>query len=85
MLHLLQICNVGNIVGGTAACAWTITRSLPHWQHSVAFLSPPTAETTRHFAPTRTFHWKHIGAEQIRQLAPDLIILHNTSRRGLSR
>ena len=51
-MRLLQVCNVGRIVGGTAACAWSITRAFPDLEHHVAFLSSITDETQRGFAGT---------------------------------
>ncbi|MEZ6056554.1 MAG: glycosyltransferase [Planctomycetaceae bacterium] len=78
-MHLLQICNVGDVCGGTAACAWTITRALPECQHSVAFLSRVKEETRRHFGHTRVLEWKQVSPDGVRKLRPDLVLLHNTS------
>ena len=45
--HLVQVCNVGTIVGGTGACAWTVSQSLPDWRHTILFMSRITPETQR--------------------------------------
>ena len=86
-LRLLQVCNVGNIVGGTAACAWTVARALPDCHHIVCFRSMPTRETITQFR-------KHAGVEEvlsrrclrereIQSHRPDLILLHNIGHDGV--
>lgn len=81
-MHLLQICNVGQIVGGTAACAWSVTRALPNVMHSVAFLSPPDEVTRLAFKPHQIHHWPRCTASRIQQINPDLVLLHNVSSSG---
>jgi glycosyltransferase involved in cell wall biosynthesis len=83
-MHLLQVCNVGQIVGGTAACAWTVTRALPDWQHTVLFFSQPTAETRAVFAPVRCEYSQQLTADLWQQLAPDRLLLHNISAARLA-
>jgi hypothetical protein len=78
-MHLLQVCNVGQIVGGTAACAWSVTRALPQLAHTVAFLSRPDAVTRLAFEPHEVLHWPHCTSDRIQQVRPDLILLHNIS------
>ena len=78
-MHLLQVCNVGQIVGGTAACAWSVTRALPQLTHTVAFLSRADAVTRQAFEPHRVLHWPDCTSELIRQVNPDLVLLHNIS------
>ncbi|MFV0445865.1 MAG: glycosyltransferase [Planctomycetaceae bacterium] len=78
-MHLLQVCNVGNICGGTAACAWSITRALDGWTHSVLSLSPPTAETAHAFAPVNIEQRSMITRREVLQLKPDVVLLHNTA------
>ncbi len=78
-MHLLQVCNVGQIVGGTAACAWSVTRALPQLKHTVAFLSCADTVTRQAFEPHQVLHWPHCTSEFIRQVHPDLVILHNIS------
>ncbi|MFN0196414.1 MAG: glycosyltransferase [Planctomycetaceae bacterium] len=77
-LRLLQVCNVGKITGGTAACAWSITRSLPQCEHLVAFLSPITAEARAAFAHCQLFEWREVTQLAVARCDPDAIILHNT-------
>ncbi len=78
-MRLLQVCNVGQIVGGTAACAWSVTRALPQLTHTVAFLSRPDAVTLQAFEPHSVLHWPGCHSDRIRQVNPDLVILHNIS------
>lgn len=78
--RLLQVANVGNICGGTAACAWSVTRALPGFEHVVAFLSPITEETRSVFGMTRLERWSEVTATEVRRLWPDVVLLHNTAR-----
>ncbi len=77
-LRLLQVCNVGEITGGTAACAWSITRSWPQCEHLVAFLSPITAETREAFAHCQLFEWHEVTRLAVARCDPAAIVLHNT-------
>ena len=83
-MHVLQVCNVGSIVGGTAACAWSLTRAWPQLRHTVAFLSPVDSMTRQVFQPHPVATWPHCGTEQIQSQQPDLVILHNISPAGAS-
>lgn len=78
-MHLLQVCNVGNICGGTAACARSITRALPNGRHSVVFLSRPTTETTAAFTSAQVEHWPRVTDTRVQRLDPDVVLLHNTT------
>lgn len=78
-MRLVQVCNVGNICGGTAACAWSITRALPECRHQVLFLSQPTPETARVFAPVEICYVDHIDDDLLHPFHPDLVVLHNTA------
>lgn len=78
-MRIVQVCNVGNICGGTAACVWTITRALPQCQHSVLCLRPPTEETVRAFAPVPIQWVSRVDDDVLAPFQPDLVILHNTS------
>lgn len=80
MLRILQVCNVGQITGGTAACAWTITRSLPWAHHTIAFLSPISGDTREAFRPAQLLRWEHIDAQEVARHQPDLVLLHNTAQ-----
>ncbi|CAK9020770.1 D-inositol 3-phosphate glycosyltransferase (N-acetylglucosamine-inositol-phosphate N-acetylglucosaminyltransferase) (GlcNAc-Ins-P N-acetylglucosaminyltransferase) [Durusdinium trenchii] len=78
-MRLLQFCNVGNVCGGTAACAWTITRALPHWTHVVLFPRRPTEETANAFAHCRVSLFDSASiAELPARWQPDILLLHNT-------
>ncbi len=76
-MHMLQVCNVGQIVGGTAACAWSVTRALPQMSHTVAFLARVDAVTCQAFEPNHVLNWPHCTSDRIRQVNPDLVLLHN--------
>jgi hypothetical protein len=79
VLNILQVCNVGRIVGGTAACAWTVTRSLSACRHTVAFLGHINDETRRAFSHCRLLEWKRVIAANVADIKPDIVLLHNTS------
>jgi hypothetical protein len=80
-MRLLQVCNVGRIAGGTAACAWTITRALPDVEHHVHFISQPCPETERAFSGCRVTARRPIDPDQLAQAEADVVILHNLSPR----
>jgi glycosyltransferase involved in cell wall biosynthesis len=77
-MRVLQVCNVGNILGGTAACAWTVTRALPQVEHRVVFLSRITDETRRVFAPVEVEQWRNVDDAQSSRWRPHAVLLHNT-------
>ncbi|MFO1091831.1 MAG: hypothetical protein U0992_00760 [Planctomycetaceae bacterium] len=84
-LRLLQVCNVGEIVGGTTACAWTVTRALPEFDHVVAFLSDVSDEARTAFAGIRVERWPRCAPALIDRVRPDVVMLHNIpGRRRLS-
>lgn len=83
-MHVLQVCNVGSIVGGTAACAWSLTRAWTRLQHTVAFLSPIDKLTQQAFRPHRVMTWPQCTSAFIKAQQPDLVILHNIGRVGAS-
>lgn len=78
MPTLLQLCNVGRIVGGTAACAWTVTRALPELEHRVVCFSPPDRETIEAFAPVPVTSATAISSRDVAELRADAVLLHNT-------
>ncbi len=78
-MRILQVCNVGNICGGTAACAWSITHALTGQDHVILFLSSPTKETLNAFRHCEVRVEKVIDDSIVEAIAPDVIILHNTS------
>ncbi len=79
-MNLLQVCNVGNICGGTAACAWTITRAFPEWSHTVIFLSRPSDETRTAFSGCDILQKSFVEKSEVQRLNPDVVILHNISK-----
>ncbi|MCH7988078.1 MAG: glycosyltransferase family 4 protein [Planctomycetes bacterium] len=84
-MKILQICNVGQIVGGTAACAWTLSRSLPNCQHHVVFLSSISEETGPAFSGCRVEQWNEVTASAVKSVNPDVVILHNISCRRVEK
>jgi len=78
---LLQVCNVGRIVGGTAACAWTVTRALPECEHVVAFLSDVTPDTRAAFAGARIEQWPQCSRRAVDSVGADVVLLHNIGGR----
>lgn len=81
-MRLLQVCNVGQICGGTAACAWTITKAFPDWEHVVIFLSPPARDTVQAFSHCQIATSRHVNDEVLAAHNPDLVILHNTASKN---
>ncbi|HVJ84980.1 MAG TPA: glycosyltransferase [Caulifigura sp.] len=78
-MTLLQVCNVGRIVGGTAACAWSITRAFLDVTQHVAFLSSITDDTRAAFAGATLHQCGRISDALVRELGADAVILHNTA------
>jgi hypothetical protein len=78
-MHLVQVCNVGQICGGTAACAWTIRKALPNWRHTQLCLSTASPEMRSAFQGTLLRDVSRLDNRLLAELRPDLLILHNTS------
>ncbi len=76
--RLVQMCNVGQLTGGTGACAWTVMRALPGFEHTVVFPSTPTEETRAGFAPVTCLVAPRLTNQLLQQLRPDVLLLHNT-------
>ena len=77
MPRLLQVCNIGQIVGGTAACAWSVTKALPCWDHLVVFLSPIRSKTKIVFADCEIQHWSQVSDERVVSNDANYVLLHN--------
>jgi len=84
MIKFLQVCNVGQINGGTGACAWSVTRALPEFQHEVWSMTAPTEETRRVFHPILIRKPAQRLEFAIREADADVVLLHNISRRQLA-
>ncbi|MBR9801552.1 hypothetical protein GYB59_07575, partial [bacterium] len=78
MLRVLQMCNVGNIVGGTAACAWSVTKALSDCEHSIWFRSRPTQQTRQAFDGHRVETVRRCSYDRVEAGEFDVILLHNT-------
>ncbi|QDU78988.1 Glycosyl transferases group 1 [Polystyrenella longa] len=80
-MRLLQVCNVGNIVGGTAACTWSVVRALPDCEHVICFRSPPTRETSERFnacaGVEQLLYRRHLSHKEVMAVRPDLVLMHN--------
>lgn len=83
MLKLLQVCNLGQITGGTGACAWTVARSLPELRHQVVFRGGISAEARERFRDWEPGRWERITAARVRESGADLVLLHNASRESV--
>ena len=83
-MRLIQVCNVGNVVGGTAACAWSVTRALPEVEHTVVFRSVPTAETKQAFSHCEIEVAKKIEPGFLEKAGGDFLMLHNVSSQHVS-
>jgi len=81
-MRLLQVCNVGNIVGGTAACAWSVTRALPDMDHVVVFRSRPTEATQAAFRECQVRQESQLALDSV--LSVDVVLLHNTAKQHVS-
>jgi glycosyltransferase involved in cell wall biosynthesis len=80
MPTLLQVCNVGTVLGGTGACAVSIARSLPRYSHHLwcfGAIRDDLKEVWRGGEP-RTING--LDGKEITRLNPDMVILHNTGR-----
>lgn len=78
MPTLLQVCNVGTVLGGTGACAFSVARSLPRYSHHLwcfGEIRQDLKEVWRGAAPR---HIERLDGEEISRLNPDKVILHNT-------
>ena len=82
-MRLLQVANVGDVVGGTAACAVAVTRALPDWSHRVAFRSPITTPTRDALAPAAVRGTRRVTPETVR--GADLVLLHNVPPAAVDR
>ena len=82
--HLLQICNVGNIMGGTAACAWSVTQSLLEYEHTILFRSSMTDQTRTAFQGHTLAQIDSLNQTSLAEWNPDYVVLHNIHARDLS-
>jgi glycosyltransferase involved in cell wall biosynthesis len=80
-MRLMQFCNLANVVGGTGACCWTITRCFPDWEHGVYFRSgrSPSPDTMLAFQGCSIYLNHTTPEEAIEQFKPDVLIFHNIS------
>lgn len=72
---LAQWINVPTVLGGTGACAWSVTKALHRWQHVV--IVPPNTTPTQLRTLERQFCPAHVARRPSPGLEPDLALLHN--------
>lgn len=82
-MKLLQVANVAQKLGGTGACAYTIARALPDWQHAYQFVNSgigAVAESTkRDFECADILREPRVTPEIVERFQPDVILFHNTA------
>ncbi len=69
-------------MGGTAACAWSVTRALPEMEHVVVFRSAPTKATEAAFEDCEIRYQRQLTLSDA--LSVDVILLHNIPGHGVS-
>lgn len=80
MPRLLQVCNVGTVLGGTGACAFSIARSLPRHSHHLWCFGPIREDLKEVWRGEGLRKIERLDGEEIARLNPDEVILHNTGR-----
>ena len=78
-MRVMQVCNVGTVCGGTGACAWSVTRALPEWEHHVVFLSAVTSETLKAFEGCGVYRASRVGERLLDLVQPEVVVMHNTA------
>jgi hypothetical protein len=77
LLKVLQVCNVASMTGGTANCAWSITKALPDMRHRVHFLGRTIPDSvSAAFSGCELTGGHKIDSEILSSV--DLAIFHNT-------
>jgi hypothetical protein len=79
-LHLVQICNVGSITGGTGACARTVVQALPDWNHTLLVFGRISDEMRTHCRPHTVRQISRVTGQLLQELRPDGLVFHNTRR-----
>lgn len=77
-MKLLQVANVATVLGGTGACAYSITRCLPDWEHAVFFMSGQVTQELRDMFNCQLIQESRLLPATIDAVKPDVIIWHNT-------
>ena len=78
-MKLLQVCNVATRVGGTGACAWTIARCLPDWEHVFAFPVRNVPDGVAEDFGHPCVALPQVRAGDIERLGADAVLWHNSS------
>jgi len=79
-LHLVQVCNVGSVTGGTGACTLTIVQALPDWKHTLLSFGRVTDEMCEACRPHTIRQISRVSGEVLQELNPSFVIFHNTRR-----
>lgn len=74
---MLSVANVGTLLGGTGAAAYTVVKSLPDWKHTVLFLSGFDTSLGEKFGCDVRFD-SRLKPELLDDVKPDVILFHNT-------
>jgi len=78
LVRLLQYTNVATAIGGTGACALSIKKSLPDWEHVVMFRSGKASEETENLFGCPLEASSRMLPRHIEEYQPDVILFHNT-------
>ena len=84
-MRLLQVAKRPEIVGGGIGCAWSVCQALPDWSHAVfcCWNGAVPQRTRDAFGGHRLLAGRALTAELLREIAPDAILLHNSSDHDL--
>lgn len=80
-MKLLQVVNVSNLLGGTFACAFTISRALPDFQHLIIAISSCDRGIDNELSRVCGFdvvRKTRILPADFDSFNPDVVIFHNT-------
>lgn len=77
----MQFNNVGSLVGGTGACAFTVAQCFPEMTRAIYTFGSPSRELLEEckIEGIEVFSNKVSTEEAIEQFKPDFVILHNTN------
>ena len=77
-MKLLQVNNLCEIVGGTAACAWSIQQALPDFEHEMFFFSGRRDPQTDKAFGCPIEVASSLSSQFVEKCKPDVVIFHNT-------
>lgn len=80
-MKLLQVCNVLQPTGGTLACAYSIKRALPDWEHAVVGVNcgdGPVDPRVEKWLDCTVLRQRRLNPELYAEISPDVVIYHNS-------